>query len=351
MKAAVLTQFRQPLEMLTMPDPQPGPEDAVLEVACCGICRSDWHAWQEDWTWFGMKIKPPHILGHEISGRVIEVGKNVRSYKVGDRATAAFHTACGHCFACSTGHSNQCTSGSGSIGFSFQGGFAQYVSIPQADINLVRLPDAVDDMSAAALGCRFMTAYHGVIERAAVQAGEWVAVFGLGGVGLSVLQIAVAAGAQVIAVDISDDKLQAAQAEGAAVTINGKSGAAHKEIKALTKGGVNVSVDALGIAETALPAIGSLRRGGRHLQIGMTSQKEQGKIALPVDSMVQQELSFIGTYGCPVTSYPRLLSLVASGKLNPKRLVKDTVSLDQTSDVLTAMTTYSTMCLSVINRW
>ena len=223
--------------------------------------------------------------------------------------------------------------------------------MPAADVNLVHLPEAVDFTSAAALGCRFMTAYHGLVDRTVVRPGEWVVIFGLGGIGLSAVQIASALGAQVIAIDISDNKLEMAKVEGATATLNASTQKTTEAIMDLTRGGADLSVDALGMSQTALPAVGSLRRGGRHLQIGLTGQADQGRIALPVDAMVLQEISFIGTFGCPTTSYPGLLALVANGKLNPQSLVTDTIPIENVNEVLSAMTDFATIGFQVIDSW
>lgn len=288
MKAAVLTRLREPLEIQELPDPVPGPNDALIQVEACGICRSDWHVWQGDWTWAGVRVELPHVLGHELSGLVVDAGTNARNFEPGQRVTTAFHMACGKCHPCYSGHSNRCESGYGSIGFSFNGGYGRLVIVPHADVNLIRLPDAVDFVSAASLGCRFMTAYHGLVDRAVVRPGEWVAIFGAGGIGLSAVQIASALGAQVVAVDIKAEKLEMARREGAVETVNASTQDAAQVVKDATGGGARLSVDALGIAQTTRPALRSLRRGGRHLQIGLTSQSEQGQIALPVDAMVLQ---------------------------------------------------------------
>jgi propanol-preferring alcohol dehydrogenase len=263
----------------------------------------------------------------------------------------AFHTACGRCHYCYDGRSHLCLSGHGAIGFQFNGGYGHLIVMPNADVNLVHLPDEVDFLSAAALGCRFMTAYHGLVNRAIVRPGEWVAIFGLGGVGLSAIQIASSLRAQVIAVDISDKKLEKAKAEGAIETINTSKQKATKAILEITKGGADISIDALGSSQTTIPAIYSLRRGGRHLQIGLTGQNEKGKIPLPVDVMVFMEISFLGTIGCPITSYPYLLTLVANGVLAPKNLITNTIPIEKANEVLQSMTDFSTVGFNVITSW
>ncbi|MCF6159346.1 MAG: alcohol dehydrogenase [wastewater metagenome] len=350
MKAAVMTQFREPLEIQELPDPTPGPHDAVIRVEGCGVCRSDWHVWQGDWKWIGVEVNLPLVMGHEFGGVVEAVGTEVRNFRPGDRVTVPFHMSCGHCEYCYRGRSNLCPA-HGVVGVNFHGGYGQLVLIPDASVNLVRLPDEVDSLSAAAIGCRYMTAYHGVVDRIKIQPGEWAVVFGIGGVGISAVQIASSLGAQVVAVSTKYEKLTLARNEGAVITINASADDPVAVIKDVTRGGADVTIDAFGSSKTTIPAIRSLKRGGRHLQLGLTSKQEQGIIPLPVDAMVLQEIEFIGSLGCPVTSYPGLLALIARGKLNPKRLVKNTITADKINQVLSSMTNFATTGFHVITDW
>lgn len=349
MKAAVLTAYKQPLEIRELPDPTPGPADAVVKVSACGVCRSDWHLWQEDWTWMNLGVELPRVPGHEFGGVVQEVGAEVRGFRPGERVTVPFHMACGRCDYCTTGRANLCYA-LGFLGFHHNGGYGEYALVPNADSNLVRLPEQIDDTTAAALGCRYMTAYHGVVDQAAVRPGEWLAVFGIGGVGLAAVQIAVALGAQVIAVSRDATKLGMAREQGAARTVvAGESAAA--EVVELTGGGAHVSVDALGASLTALPAVLSLRKGGRHVQLGLTGVQDGGMISLPVDAMVAREIRFLGSIGCPTSSYPGLLSMVSSGKLQPSRLMTDSVSVAGVNDVLARMSDFRTLGFNIITSW
>jgi D-arabinose 1-dehydrogenase-like Zn-dependent alcohol dehydrogenase len=236
-------------------------------------------------------------------------------------------------------------------GFSYWGGFGRYVHIPDADVNLVRLPENVGFTEAAALGCRFMTAFHGLTDQAEVRAGEWVAVHGCGGVGLSAIQIATAMGANVIAVDIADDKLAFAKELGAVATLNAREVRVAKEIKQLTNGGAHVSVDALGVAATCQASISSLRRRGRHLQIGMTSRAEQGLIPLPIDVIVNLELRVIGSFGMPVHRYPQMLQMVSQGRLKPGDLVTSTVPIEEAGRTLQSMNDFTNMGVTVVTDW
>ena len=350
MKAAVMTELQKPLEIMELPDPVPGPYDALIRVEACGICRSDWHLWQGDWTWMGIQPQLPLVMGHELAGVVEAVGSSVRDFRAGDRVTLPFHMACGHCEYCQTGRSNICLA-HGAIGTHFNGGYGRLAAIPAADANLVHLPNDVDAVTAASLGCRYMTSYHALVGRAKLQPGEWVAVFGVGGVGLSAVQIAAALGAQVIAVDISEKKLRLAKAEGAAAVVDAHEQNTVEQIREITNGGADLAVDAVGAAETALPALQSIRKGGRHVQIGLTGAKDHGALPLPVDVMLVQEISFIPSLGCPTSSYRGLLALVVSGKLNPKRLVSRCLSVEQASEVLNAMTNFDTVGFNVISDW
>lgn len=351
MKAARLIEHKKPLLVQEVPNPNPGPQDAVLRVEACGVCRTDWHTWQGDFSWIGLSPELPITLGHEFGGIVEEVGKDVKNFVRGDRVTVPFHYGCGHCEYCLKGVPNLCESvviyGMAS---GFDGGYAQYVLVKNADFNLIRLPENVDGLTAAAIGCRFMTGYHGVV-RGNVQPGDWVAVQGAGGVGLSAIQVATALGAQVIAVDIDDTKLEKAKQEGAVYVVNARKENVPEAIKEITKGGADVSIDALGIRETVLNSVMSLRKSGRHVQVGLTTSEEGGMVSLPVDMITAMELEFVGSLGNPHPAYRGLLNLVASGRLNPKSLVTEEVGLEDVSRVFEDMSNYQTMGFHVITRF
>ena len=203
----------------------------------------------------------------------------------------------------------------------------------------------------AALGCRFMTAFHGLIDQAKVQAGEWVAVHGSGGLDLCLVHIANAIGAKVIAVDINDEALELAKEFGAHITINSREKDAVQEIIDITGGGVHVSVDALGIATTCLNSVMSLRKRGRHLQLGLTTAEEKGFVSLPVDLMVLKELQLIGSANMPVSRFPDLMRMVESGIIQPEKMITKTVSIEEAADILVDMGEYRTPGITVVNRW
>ncbi|GIM47903.1 alcohol dehydrogenase [Collibacillus ludicampi] len=349
MKAAQILEHRKPLRIGEVPDPTPGPKDVILRVEACGVCRSDWHAWMGDWEWIGLSPQLPIIPGHEFGGVVEAVGKEVKNFRPGDRVTAPFHEGCSHCPNCLSGHSNRCDHLQ-IFGFSYDGGYAQYVRVPNGDFNLIRLPDEVDTLTAAAIGCRYMTGYHGVM-RANVEPGNWLAVHGAGGVGLSAVQVGNAIGAQVIAVDVDDAKLAKAKEEGAVAVVNARKENVTEAIKEITQGGAHASIDALGIRETILNSVLCLRKGGRHVQIGLTTKEEGGMVGLPVDAITAMELEVVGSLGNPHSAYDGLLALIARGKLNPKSLVTREIALDDVSSVLDDMTNFKTFGFNVITEF
>ncbi len=349
MRAAVMEGIRQPLKVQEVKDPQLFANGAIVRVEANGICRSDWHAWTGDWSWFGLALSFPHVLGHEFCGVVEEVAPEVTRVKKGDRVLVPFSQGEGSCDWCRNGQAHLCDSRF-TPGIAYWGGFGRYVAVPFADVNLVPLPASVGFVEAASMGCRFMTSFHALVDRAKISAGEWVAVHGCGGIGLSAVQIASALGANVVAVDISDEKLEWAKKLGAVAAINGSQATPVKEIVRLTDGGAHVSVDALGITATCQPSIACLRKQGRHVQIGLTSSAEKGQIAIPIDVVVLKEVSLIGSYGMPAPRFGAMLAMVEQGKLAPGKLVSRTVPLEEAGPVLASMDSFATIGVTVIDR-
>ena len=350
MKAAVLEAFKTPMKMHeNWPDPECGPEDAIVKVEANGICRSDWHVCEGDWEWIGLQPELPHVIGHEYCGIIEEVGSQVKNFKKGDRVICPFNFGCGTCEFCKSGHQNTCVNFEGA-GFVRPGGYGQYAGVSRADLNLVALPESIPFVEAASMGCRFMTSFHGIVDQAQVSAGDWVAIHGCGGIGLAATQIATALGANVIAVDINDEALAVAKQMGALYTVNAAKDDAPAAVVELSGGGVNVSVDALGIATTCLNSIMSLRSRGRHLQIGLTTQQEKGFVSLPVDIMVARELQFVGTIGMQPQRYPSMLNMVESGKLTPGKMVTNVIPIEDAAAVITSMGDYGTVGTTVV-KW
>ncbi len=322
MRAITFHAFHGPLALESLPDPEPPPHGVVIAVEATGLCRSDWHGWQgHDPDIVAM----PHVPGHELAGRVVAVGKDVRQWRGGERVTTPFVCGCGDCVPCRRGDQQVCDHQT-QPGFTHWGSFADLVAIHHADVNLVALPDGIDAVTAASLGCRFATSFRAIVDQGRVQSGEWVAVHGMGGVGLSALMIAHATGARVIAVDIDNATLSRARALGATVVLDGRSDDVVDAIREVTAGGAHVSMDALGSAVTAANSIACLRKNGRHLQVGLLVGADH-RPALPMELVIGRELEIIGSHGMAAHAYPRMLDMIASGLLNPRELVARTVGL------------------------
>lgn len=340
----------EPLAISEVDFPRVPSDGVVLKLDACGVCRTDWHIWKGHWDWLGVHPQLPLVLGHEMAGVVVEVGGLVRNLHVGDRVVAPFHYSCGLCSQCQAGFQNLCEHPQ-FPGSSLQGGFAEYVPVPRAEVNLLMLPDSVDALAASTLGCRFMTAFHGTVEVAQLRPGERIAVYGCGGIGLSAVMIASALGAEVIAVDIDDVKLEKAHEVGASFSVNGSSEDPVSAIKEFTNGGVEVTIDALGIEETVQNSIGSLRVRGRHVQIGLTTANERGLVPMPIDIIVAREIRISGCHGMPRPRYPDLLRMVDKGHLHPASLIGQEVNLDDVNSVLSGMSSFDNVGFSVITTW
>ena len=350
MRAAVMDAIRQPLVVRDVPDPTPPAHGVVVRVEANGICRSDWHLWSGDWSWFGIAVALPHVLGHEFCGVIEDVGRDVTRWRKGDRVLVPFSQGEGTCEWCRSGHHNVCDTilAPGVVSW---GGYGRLAAVSFADVNLVALPERIGFVEAASMGCRYMTSFHGVVDRAQVKPGEWVAVHGCGGIGLSAVQIATALGASVIGVDVSDDKLAFAKELGAVATVNAAKTEPAAAILELTKGGAQVSIDALGIAATCRNSIMSLRKRGRHLQIGLTTAAEQGEVAVPIDLLVMKEASIIGSLGMPAPRFGAMLQMIETGRLAPGKLVHRRIPLEEAGAVLESMDRFGTVGVTVIDRY
>lgn len=346
MKAVVYENFGATPNIMQVADPTPNADDVVIKVEATGVCRSDWHGWMGH----DPDIELPHVPGHEFAGIIAEVGSNVTRFKVGERVTVPFVSGCGSCYECHSGNHQVCGNQT-QPGFTDWGSFAEYVVIHHADVNLVHLPETIDFTTAASLGCRFVTSFRAVVDQGKVSAGQWVAVHGCGGVGLSAIMIANSLGANVIAVDIADDKLALAKSLGAYATINANSVANVPEaILELTKGGAHVSLDALGHPTTCINSIKSLKKLGKHVQVGLLLA-DQATPPIPMDRVIANELEIIGSHGMQAFRYDAMLSMIATGKLAPEKLLGREISLEESIDALISMEHNATPGVTVVTRF
>ena len=340
MKAVLFEKFREEPKLVTVPDPSPAPHGVVLRVSATGVCRSDWHGWMGH----DSDISLPHVPGHELAGVIEAVGKDVTRWKAGDKVTVPFICGCGSCSECHAGHQQVCLHQE-QPGFTHWGSFAEYVAIHQADLNLVALPESMAFATAASLGCRFATSFRAVIDQGRVSAGQWVAVHGCGGVGLSAVMIAAAAGANVIGVDLDPSKLALAVA-----VIDGREADVPGAVRETTRGGAHVSLDALGHPVTMTNSILCLRPRGKHIQVGLMLG-EHAAPAVPMPRIIGQEIELLGSHGMQAHRYGAMLDMVASGKVDPARLVGNRIALAEAPEALMSMDSFQSVGATVITRF
>ena len=322
MKAAIYERFGGSIVVAEVDDPTPPPGGVVIEVGANGICRSDWHAWMGH----DRSVPLPHVPGHEMAGTIVAADRAVGRWSIGARVTVPFVLGCGTCRVCLGGNQHLCDD-QYQPGFSGWGSFARYVALPFADENLVGLPDDMSFTTAAGLGCRFATAFRAVVDQGAVTEGSTLAVWGCGGVGLSAVMIAAALGAEVHAVDVNADALALAARFGAHGTHQAAEGIdTASSIRDATDGGVDVSIDALGATTTSVDSIRSLRKQGRHIQVGLMIG-DDAKPVIPMWRLHAFEVELYGSHGMQAWRYPAMLEMVRSGAVDPGSLVTGTVDL------------------------
>jgi alcohol dehydrogenase len=352
MRAVLIHRFAEAPIVTDVPEPSLPRGGVILQVRSTGLCRSDWHGWQGH----DPGIELPHVPGHELAATIAEVDPAVRGWRPGQRVIVPFICACGDCEQCREGNQQVCTRQL-QPGFNYWGSFAEYVAIPYAEVNMVALPEEISYDSAAALGCRFATAYRAVTAVGKVRPGEWLAVFGCGGVGLSVVMIAAAAGARVIAIDTNPAALSMATRHGAQYTMlaGASSGAGEsragsvddvaERVRQLTGGGAAVTMDAIGAESVVQTALASLAPRGRHVQLGLLPDRVQ----LDLSFLAFRELSWLGSHGMAAHDYPAMLDLVRSGAVRPDELVTGTIGLDEVGPALAAMTGGAPAGITVIH--
>ena len=340
MRAVTYSQYGELPRVCDVPDLVCPADGAIIAVRATGVCRSDWHAWRGH-----DPVTLPHVPGHEFAGVIAEIGSDVTGFRVGERVTAPFVQGCGRCECCVSGNAQVCPQQT-QPGFTGPGSFAEQVLVSGADINLVRLPDAVGFVAAASLGCRFATAFRAITMHGRIAAGQWLAVYGCGGVGLSAVMIGVALGARVVAIDRHPAALALASGLGAERILS-DTAATERAVHEITGGGVHVTIDAVGSPATAAVAVRSLRRRGRHVQVGLLLGAE-AMAALPMDRVIAHELEIFGSHGMAAADYPALLDLIASGVVRPEMLVGSVIGLDEAGEALAALDSGTASGMTVI---
>lgn len=350
MRAAVSHTAGEPLSIETIPTPRPRKDEVLVRVEACGVCHSDLHVLDD-----AIPFPRPAVLGHEISGTIAALGPGTArtGIEVGQRVAGAFLMPCGQCEYCAAGRDDLCVpffeknrvfgqlydgtsrlqgSGGETIAMYSMGGLAQYAVLPITSV--APLPDSMEAVPAAILGCAGLTAFGAVRRAADVRQGETVAIVAVGGVGSNLVQIARAFGAaQVIAIDVDDSKLEAAKRLGATMTVNSRTVDAREAVMDATGGrGVDVAFEVLGIPETFAQALSLLSPGGRMVPVGLGSAGSTAPVE--INLMVRRSLRIIGNYGARTRAdLPAVIKLADEGVLRYREVVTQVFGLD---DVNTA---------------
>jgi propanol-preferring alcohol dehydrogenase len=322
MKAALVREYKQPLQIEEAHTPAPGPDDVLVKVEACGVCHSDLHLAQGDWTHLLRIIKRPLIPGHEVVGRVVQKGEAVTNLEVGDRVGVAWtHWTCGECELCREGHENLCTSQM-ITGATVDGGYAEFLNAKAS--HALKVPDALLSEEAAPLFCAGVTVYH-AIKKSGIKPGQRLAVFGIGGLGHLAVQIAKCFGAQVIAIDIAEDKLEFARRLGADITINAASEVA-KQIRKL--GGAHVAVVTSAAKAAYDAAFYAVRSSGTLMVVGMPADD------LSFPAIMMREISIMSSATGTRDDLREVLELAAAGKV---KCQVETRRLEQINEVFDEM--------------
>ncbi len=321
MKAALFYGPNEPLRVEEVPTPTPGPGEVLVRVAACGVCHTDLHYTDHGTPTFK---KPPLILGHEISGTVAALGPGVEGFREGDRVLLPAVLTCGTCFLCRTGRENICER-LRMFGNHVDGGFAEYVVAPAKDI--FHLPEEIPLVEGAIIADAITTPFHAVVNRGRVTPGDWVVVIGCGGIGLNLVQVAAALGARVIAVDIVEAKLEWARKLGAVEAVNANEvERVDKQVRRLTgQGGVDVAFEAIGNPRTQEQALACLRAGGRLVLVGYSPKA----MTLNSGRAMFRELEVVGSLGCRLADYPRVIELARQGRIRVAELVTHRFPLEE----------------------
>ncbi len=323
MKAALVHDYKQPLQIEEVARPAIAEDEVLVEVEACGVCHSDLHLAEGDWPQLKRLIKMPFIPGHEVVGRVVEKGSAVEHLSIGDRVGVAWlHWSCGECELCREGLENLCPRQS-ITGASVDGGFAQFIKAKAS--HTLKVPDSLSSEEAAPLFCAGVTVYR-AIKKADIKPGQRVAVFGIGGLGHLAVQIAKAFGAEVIAIDVADEKLELARSLGAEKTVNAATADPAKELRSM--GGAHVAVVTIGSKAAYNSAFFSIRAAGSLVVVGFPSED----ISFP--AIMMREMKILSAATGTRQDVADVLEMAASGKI---RCRVETRQLDEINEILEDM--------------
>lgn len=328
MKAAVFHGREIGLRIEDIAVPRIGPGEVLVKVAACGVCHTDLHYIEHGVPTFK---KPPLVLGHEASGTIAEIGPGVTHVKTGQRVLIPAVLTCGKCGFCRAGRENICAD-MRMLGNHLEGAYAEYVAVPGKDV--LDLPAAIPLEEAAVIADAMSTPYHAVKNRAQVRPGDTVVVFGCGGVGINAVQLAAAAGGFVIAVDVSERKLEWARRFGAAAVINPQQvERVSKEVRRLTGGGADIAMEVIGNPKTIEEAFECVHIGGRLVVVGYTAEA----VSIVAGKIMFKEIEILGSLGCRPCDYVPLIRMVERGRLKLKELVTHRFALEEIGQAFAVM--------------
>ena len=306
MKAAVLHEFKKPLAIEEIDTPNPGPDEVLIEVEACGVCHSDLHVADGDWPQLAPIVKKPLVLGHEIAGRVVERGSAVRDLNIGDRVGIPWiHWTCGKCDYCREGNENLCIAQK-ITGVTVDGGYAEFVKAPASHV--IRIPDNLTSAEAAPLFCAGVTVYR-ALKQSSISPGQRLAVFGVGGLGHLAVQIGRVLGAQITAIDISEDKLALARSLGASATLNAATNDVVKELRGA--GGVHAAMVTSASKAAYDMAFYCVRPAGSLLVVGLPAEN----ICFPPIMMAAGEVRIRASAVGTRQDLREVLAMGAAGKI------------------------------------
>ena len=325
MKAAILHDFKQPLLIEEIERPRPEANEVLIQVEACGACHSDVHVADGDWTQLAGIVKKPLILGHEIAGHVVEKGGAVDDLQIGDRVGVPWiHWSCGECEFCREGNENLC-SRQKITGVTVDGGYAEFVKAPAT--HALKIPDGISALEAAPLFCAGLTVYR-ALKSASIVAGQRLAVFGIGGLGHLAVQFGRAFGAEVIAIDISEEKLELARSLGAADTLNAATTDVVKQLR--RKGGAHVSLVTSAARAAYDTAFSGLRPTGTLLVVGLPAES----ICFPPILMAAREVRIHASTVGTRQDLREVLSMAAVGRVRCKVVARPLAQANEVLDQL-----------------
>lgn len=328
MRAMAVVDYKAPLELMDLPVPKVQPGSALIRILACGVCYSDYKTAHGRMA-YSPTLKLPHVPGHEICGEVVEAGPET-GLSTGERVIVYNYWSCGRCALCRMGQENLCENLQGWVGFTTPGGFEEYLAVPAE--RLLRLPEGITPEQAAPTSCSLGTSYRAVVTRAQARPGQTIVIQGVGGVGLNSVQVARAAGARVLAVDIDPKHLEVAIKLGA--TRGALAGEpAQAMVSDFTAGlGADAVVDTVGHAESLHQAAMMTRRGGRVVGVGYIVG---GFAKIQTDDFVLREVEFIGSRYVQRHELERAIQMLASGEV--QNVVDDVLPLEGVNEAFSRL--------------